>query len=48
MIELGIQIIALAVVGVGCGIASIVLEFKDEEYPYTDYHKDEPEYRKGD
>ena len=46
MIELGVQIIVLAAIGVVCGIASIVLEFRDEEYPCTDYHKDEPERRK--
>lgn len=45
MIELGILIIVLAAVGVACGVVSIVIAFRDEEYLYTDYHKDEP---KGD
>ena len=48
MIELGIAILILAAVGVACGVASIVIACRDEEYQYTDYHKDEPEYRKGD
>ena len=45
MIELGISLLILAALGVGCGIASIFLEFR-EEYPCTDYHKDEPERRR--
>jgi hypothetical protein len=41
MIGLGIFLLALAAVGVVCGIVNIC--YNPDEYEYTDYRTDEPE-----